>query len=203
MNNNYLSWTREELVEEIGKLKKRKKYGIVWEGKPEEVVELCKKEFPVLEEDKQKAINSSEDKPMNLIIEGDNYHSLSVLNYTHKGEIDIIYIDPPYNTGNKDFVYNDHYVDIDDGYRHSKWLNFMDKRLRLAKNLLKADGIICISIDDNEQAQLKLLCDEIFHETNRLSTHHVQVRYADKTLNEKNDWQPVMEYVLVYAKNEN
>jgi adenine-specific DNA-methyltransferase len=75
------------------------------------------------------------------LIEGDNYHTLQVLNYTHKGQIDVIYIDPPYNTGNKDFKYNDSFIDKEDGYRHSKWLNFMSKRLKLAHNLLKDDGI--------------------------------------------------------------
>ncbi|HSW97380.1 MAG TPA: site-specific DNA-methyltransferase [Candidatus Saccharimonadales bacterium] len=204
MTKDYSDWSKEELIRELEKLKKRKKYGIVWEDALEEEAELvCKEQLPVLEEDTTKAIITSEEYPTNVIIEGDNYHSLSILNYTHKSAIDFIYIDPPYNTGNKDFIYNDRYVDIDDVYRHSKWLNFMSKRLLLAKNLLKEDGIICISIDDNEQAQLKLLCDEIFHEANRLSTHHIQVRYADKTLNEKNDWQPVMEYVLLYAKNGN
>ncbi|AXE20885.1 site-specific DNA-methyltransferase [Runella rosea] len=104
--------------------------------------------------------------PNHSLIEGDNLHALTVLNYTHAGTIDVIYIDPPYNTGNKDFKYNDRFIDREDGYRHSKWLSFMEKRLRLAKNLLKDSGVIFISIDDNEQAQLKLLCDEIFGEEN-------------------------------------
>ncbi|MGA2910694.1 MAG: site-specific DNA-methyltransferase [Candidatus Microgenomates bacterium] len=203
MAKDYSTWSKPELIRELKKIGERKKYGIVWEDKPEEVVELCKTKLPVLEELKKREIATSKEDPTNILIEGDNYHALSVLNYTHKGEVDLIYIDPPYNTGSKDFVYNDRYVDTEDGYRHSKWLNFMDKRLRLAKNLLKNDGIICISIDENEQAQLKLLCDEIFGETNRISTLHIQVRYSGKTLNEKNDWQPVMEYVLIYAKNGN
>ena len=100
------------------------------------------------------------------LIEGDNLHALTVLNYTHANKIDVIYIDPPYNTGNKDFKYNDSFVDKEDGYRHSKWLSFMAKRLRLAKNLLSDKGVIFISIDDNEQAQLKLLCDDVFGEVN-------------------------------------
>ena len=82
----------------------------------------------------------------------------------------MIYIDPPYNTGNKDFIYNDAYVDKEDSYRHSKWLSFMNKRLQLAKNLLKDDGVIFISIDDNEFAQLKLLCDSIFGENILIET---------------------------------
>jgi adenine-specific DNA-methyltransferase len=82
-----------------------------------------------------------------ILIEGDNYHALTALNYTHAGKIDVIYIDPPYNTGNKDFVYNDSFVDKEDAYRHSKWLSFMAARLELAKNLLKDTGVIFISID--------------------------------------------------------
>jgi len=125
-------------------LKKRKKYGLVWEDKDEEVVEMCKEKLPVLKEIKNKEIITDKDKPVNLLIEGDNYHSLSVLNYTHPKSIDVIYIDPPYNTGNKDFIFNDKYVDPKDSYRHSKWLSFMEKRLKLAKNLLKDTGVIFI-----------------------------------------------------------
>ncbi len=98
------------------------------------------------------------------MIEGDNFHSLSVLNYTHIDSVDIIYIDPPYNRGKNDFIYNDKFVNAEDGYRHSKWLNFMQKRLKLARTLLKEDGLIFISIDDYEFAQLKMLCDKIFGE---------------------------------------
>lgn len=183
--------------------KKSGKYGLKWdrEKEVEKIVEKCDQSIPILKEIKDK--NLEHKGTENLLIEGDNFHSLSVLYYTHKEAIDVIYIDPPYNTGNKDFMYNDRFVEIEDGYRHSKWLNFMEKRLKLAKKLLKPDGIIMISIDDNEYAQLKLLCDRIFGEHNRLSIHHIQVRYSDKTLNEKNDWQPVMEYVLIYAKNSN
>jgi len=198
---DYTKWSKEDLIDEIKQLRKRKKYGLVWEDKPEDVVEQCKTELPVLQEIKGKEISTDPNKPVNLLIEGDNYHALSVLNYTHKGKVDVIYIDPPYNTGKKDFKYNDHWVNEDDLYKHSKWLSFIDKRLRLAKQLLKRDGIIFISIDDNEMAQLKMLCDDIFGEKNRLSTHNIQVRYGNKNLNEKKDFQEIFEYVLVYAKN--
>ena len=144
-------------------LKKKKKYGLVWEEKPEEVVEMCKEKLPVLKEIKDREIITDKDKPVNLLIEGDNYHALSVLNYTHAKKVDVIYIDPPYNTGNKDFIFNDKYVDPEDAYRHSKWLSFIEKRLELAKGLLKNSGIIFVSIDDNEVAQLKLLMDKIFN----------------------------------------
>ena len=195
--------TKEELIEYIKKINDEEtgKYGLVWdkEKEPEQIVMDCDKKIPILSEIKENNINNNGID--NILIEGDNFHSLSVLNYTHKESIDVIYIDPPYNTGNKDFMYNDKFVDIEDGYRHSKWLNFMQKRLKLAKNLLKEDGIIMISIDDNEYSQLKLLCDQIFGENNLLSSHHIQVRYGNKSLNEDNDWQPVMEFVLIYAKN--
>jgi adenine-specific DNA-methyltransferase len=95
----------EKLQKEIERLKKelkkQKKYGLVWEDKPEEVVEMCKEKLPVLKEVKNKEIITDKDKPVNLLIEGDNYHALSVLNYTHAGKVDVIYIDPPpYNIGN-------------------------------------------------------------------------------------------------------
>ena len=144
---NFSEWSKQDLIEEVKKLKKRKKYGIVWEDKPEQVAELCKEKLPILAEDKSKEIETDKNKPVNILIEGDNYHALSVLNYTHKGKIDVIYIDPPYNTGNKDFKYNDSWVDSEDSYRHSKWLSFIEKRLKLTKSLLKSTGGIFISID--------------------------------------------------------
>ncbi|MDD4151312.1 MAG: site-specific DNA-methyltransferase [Candidatus Gracilibacteria bacterium] len=157
-----------ELEQELENLKNTKKYGLVWDSEKEheQVVLDCQTKLPILKEEKTRKIINDNSGDSNLLIEGDNYHALQVLNYTHKEAIDVIYIDPPYNTGNKDFIYNDKYIDKEDTYRHSKWLNFMDKRLRLAHNLLKEDGVIFISIDDNEQAQLKLLCDEIFGEEN-------------------------------------
>lgn len=178
MENNQ---TKEKLLAEIGRLKKelrqKKKYGLVWEDKPEDVVEMCKEKLPVLKEVKSKEIITDKSKPVNLLIEGDNYHVLSVLNYTHKGKIDVIYIDPPYNTGNKDFVYNDQYVDKEDVYRHSKWASFMYKRLSLSKALLKSNGSIFISIDDNEYPRLMMLIEEIFGE-NKLKTVCVKMSEA-------------------------
>jgi adenine-specific DNA-methyltransferase len=161
---NYNEWTREQLVEEVNKLHKRKKYGLVWEEKPEDVFEQCKKELPVLEEIKDKEVVKDKNKPVNLLIEGDNFHSLSVLNYTHKNKIDVIYIDPPYNTGAKDWKYNNDYVDINDKWRHSKWLSFMEKRLKLAKKLLRKNGVLICTIDKNEHSTLGVLLQEIFND---------------------------------------
>jgi len=141
-----------------------KRYGLVWEDKPEDVEERLRDSIPVLEEVQDKFIpSSSPDAPNHILIEGDNLEALTSLSYTHEGKIDVIYIDPPYNTGNKDFVYNDSFVDGEDGYRHSKWLSFINKRLIIAKKLLSETGVIFISIDENEIAQLKMLCDEIFN----------------------------------------
>lgn len=156
--------TNDEKSALIELLRKQKKYGLVWEDKPEDVEERLREELPVLVEDTDKAIISKDtDAPNHILIEGDNLEALTALAYTHEGKIDVIYIDPPYNTGNKDFIYNDKYIDKEDSYRHSKWLSFMSKRLRIAKQLLSDEGVIFISIDDNEQAQLKMLCDEVFN----------------------------------------
>ena len=130
----------KELLEEIEKLKRqnktlkaRKKYGLVWEDEkePEQIVLDCQFKIPILKEVKSKEIITNKDQPQNILIEGDNYHALSVLNYTDKGKIDVIYIDPPYNTGAKDWKYNNNYVDDLDMWRHSKWLSFMKKGLDL------------------------------------------------------------------------
>lgn len=200
MENNQ---TNQKLLAEIDRLKKelkkKKKYGLVWEDKPEDVVEMCKEKLPVLKEVKGKEIITDKNKPMNLLIEGDNYHALSVLNYTHKGKIDVIYIDPPYNTGNKDFKYNDAWVDKEDSYRHSKWLSFMEKRLKLAKNLLKDTGVIFISIDDNEQSNLKLACDQIFGEDNFVASLPRVTKKSGKQHSE--DIGRNHDYVLIYTKN--
>jgi adenine-specific DNA-methyltransferase len=201
MKKNYSSWSKEELVRELEKVGKRKKYGIVWENKQEEVAEQCKEKLPILEEIKKSEILSDKEKEtVNILIEGDNYHALSVLNYTHLRSVDVIYIDPPYNTGNKDFKYNDLWVEIEDSYRHSKWLSFMEKRLRLAWNLLKKNGVIFISINDIEQAQLKLLCDEIFDEKNFVA----KLVWSNKEGGGSSDskhFRIKHEYILCYAKN--
>lgn len=157
--------TNDERSALLELLRTEKAYGHVWENKPEDVEERLRDELPVLVEDETKRIiGDSPDAPNHVLIEGDNLEALTTLAYTHAGKIDVIYIDPPYNTGNKDFIYNDAFVDSEDSYRHSKWLSFMSKRLRIAKKLLSDRGVIFISIDDNEQANLKLLCDEVFGE---------------------------------------
>jgi adenine-specific DNA-methyltransferase len=199
-NNGYQNWSKKELVEEIRKLKKRKKYGVVWEEKPEEVAELCKEKLPILVEEKDKEIKKSKDSPVNILIDGENYHALSVLNYTHRGKVDVIYIDPPYNTGTGDgFKYNNFYVDVEDSFRHSKWLSFMEKRLKLAKNLLKKDGVIIVTIDDYEVFTLGLLMDEIFGESNRIGILIIETNPRGRTTNKF--FATCHEYALFYAKS--
>ncbi len=201
MSKCYDDFTKEELIKLLHKQDEElaiKKYGLTWdsEKEPEQVVLDCENNLPILKRVADKEIKT-DDSDYNLLIEGDNYHALTVLNYTHKEKIDIIYIDPPYNTGNKDFKYNDCYVDKEDGYRHSKWLNFMDKRLRLAHNLLKDEGVIFISIDDNEQANLKLLCDKIFKEENLIAT---LPRITKKGGKSSDNVQKNHDYVMIYTK---
>lgn len=192
--------SKEELVkyiEDINELNNGK-YGLVWdrEKEPEIIVEECNRYIPILKEIEDKRLYN--DGSNNILIEGDNFHSLEVLNYTHKESIDVIYIDPPYNTGNKDFMYNDKFVEFEDGYRHSKWLNFMEKRLKLARPLLKETGSILLSIDDNEFAQLKLLCDKIFGDHNYIGTFIINSAPNGR---DYGAMAKQHEYCLFYAKN--
>lgn len=154
----------------------------------------------VLREEESLGINVKKDQPNNLLIEGDNYHALKALKAAGV-RVDIIYIDPPYNTG-KEFVYKDDFgtpqtVGSDDPHKHSKWLSFMKKRLDLAKELLSDEGVIFVSIDDNEQAYLKVLMDEIFGEENFVAN------FAVKTPNntENKFLLKNMDYLVVYSKN--
>jgi len=192
--------TDEEKSNLIGLLRQHKKYGLVWEDKPEDVEERLREELPVLKEVRERALISDQpDAPNHILIEGDNLEALTALSYTHEGRIDVIYIDPPYNTGNKDFVYNDSYVDTEDSYRHSKWLSFMSKRLRIAKRLLSDKGVIFISIDDNEQANLKLLCDEVFGEKNFVATIPWRKRTAKTDV--PHSLSQDYEWILCYCKD--
>lgn len=221
----------------------KKKYGLVWEDKPEDVEEQLRTHLPVLKEVVEKRILSKDlpkaeiitpkakeatlfdndeitvesnssplersgearlpsevEAPNHILIEGDNLHALTALTFTHEGQIDVMYFDPPYNTGNKDFKYNDSFVDKEDSYRHSKWLSFMHKRLEIAKRLLSEKGVVFISIDDYEQATLKLLCDEIFSEMNFVGNIIWQRAFSPinlkKTISQNHD------FILIYCKQD-
>lgn len=201
-----------ELEKEIARLHKQikeQRYGLTWLDVPEAFETESENKIPILEEVKEKAIDDGGETTPHIIIEGDNYHALSCLNYTHRGKIDVIYIDPPYNTGNDGFTYKDKRflkefpdgspVPKDHPLRHSYWLSFMSKRLELAKNLLSDKGVIFISIDDNEQANLKLLCDRVFGEENFISDVIWHSKYT--TSNDSKDISRQHEHILIYSKD--
>lgn len=176
---------------------RQKKYGLVFEQHKERVDVELEKNLPVLTENRSRFIDNGGD--VNFLIEGDNLAALKLLEKTHRGKIDVIYIDPPYNTGNEDFTYNDSIVGTDDTFRHSKWLSFMEKRIALAKKLLASNGVIFISIDNHEFAQLKFLCDDVFGESNFVEVLKWKRKKQPSFLSRHT--ASVMEYVVVYAKS--
>ena len=186
-------------ISQIEKELVSKRYGLVWEEHEEAVDVMMRDNIPVFTEVKEREICMAPGEDYNFLLEGDNLHSLHLLEKTHKGRIQMIYIDPPYNTGNKDFTYDDMLIDGMDGYRHSKWLSFIALRLKLAKALLTEEGLIFISIDDNEMANLKLLCDEIFGEVNYVA--NIIVKSNPRGSQSKKEIASVNEYILVYAKD--
>ncbi|AYZ74792.1 site-specific DNA-methyltransferase [Fusobacterium necrophorum] len=200
----------------------KERYSFTWNGKAK-ARQMAQTVSNATLRPEQNVLNTTHTS--NLYIEGDNLEVLKLLQKSYHGKIKMIYIDPPYNTG-KDFVYKDNFKDsvenykritgqineegmklttnIDsDGRYHSNWLNMMYPRLKLARNLLTEDGVIFISIDEKEIYNLRKICNEIFGEENYLETFHIQVRYTNKSLNEKDNFQPVMEYVCIYSKNKN
>lgn len=189
-----------DLIESLNDIEreiKRKKYGLVWENHEEKINQEIKNKIPVFVENKSLEIKCNGDKSTNFILEGDNLHSLYLLDKTHRNKIDLIIIDPPYNRGLNDFLYDDNYIDKGDSFRHSKWISFMEKRLIIAKKLLKNNGVIFINIDDNELAGLKLLCDDIFGEENFVACFpwHNRTSVQNDT-----DISINHEYILAYAK---
>ncbi len=198
----------EKEIEKLKKSIKRQKYGLVWADIPEKFEDDVENKLPILKEIPRLAISSKDDKPTHILIEGDNYHSLTCLNYTHKGKIDIIYIDPPYNTGSDGFKYNDKriadkypdgvLVEKDNPYRHSYWLSFMAKRLELTESLLSKRGVVFISVGEDELAQLKFLCDEVFGKDNFVS---IVARVAKTASDKGNFFAPSIDFVVCYAKN--
>ncbi len=208
--------SQDERAYLINLVNTKKKYGLVWEDKPEEVEEQLRENLPVLKEVKEKAIIASSsfkineslfndyeqnnaEAPNHILIEGDNLHALTALTFTHEGKIDLIYIDPPYNTGNKTWRYNNDYVEYEDSFRHSKWLSFISKRISIAKKLLKEDGVIIATIDDYEIFQLGLLMDEVFGEENCLGIITVENKPSGRTTDKF--FATSHEYYLYYCKN--
>jgi len=176
-----------------------KRYGLVWEEREEAVEERLREELPVLVEDESLRIENGTG-PNHILIEGDNLEALTALSYTHEGKVDVIYIDPPYNTGARNWKYNNDYVDAEDGYKHSKWISWINRRLRIAKRLLKPEGNIVVTIDDYEFSQLKLLMDEIFGEDNFLA--NVVIRNNPSGRSTVRGFSINHEYALFYSKTE-
>ena len=174
-----------------------KKYGLVFEEHREHIDEVLEENTPVLDEDKELFIDNG--GTMNFLIEGDNLAALQLLEKTHRGRIDLIYIDPPYNTLKDGFTYSDTLVDKNDNFRHSKWLSFMRRRLLIAHKLLSSNGTIFISIDDNEVSALRVLCDEIFGYQNFVANIIWEKKFSPqndaKWLSDSHD------HILLYAKN--
>ena len=195
----------------------KEKYQLTWVGKRESIVNANTPTENTLRPVKEKSVDF--DNTKNIYIEGDNLDVLKILQESYLNKIKCIYIDPPYNTGN-DFIYNDKFINeneleesgqIDEyenrlisntesnGKFHSDWLSMMYSRLKIARNLLTADGSIYISIDDNEYDNLKKICDEIFGENNFVANLVWQKNFAPK--NDNKYISISTEYVLVYAKN--
>ncbi|KAA0977151.1 site-specific DNA-methyltransferase [Paeniglutamicibacter gangotriensis] len=135
--------------------------------------------------------------PAHVVINGENFHALEMLGYTHPESVDLIYIDPPYNTGNKTWQYNDHYVAEKDSFRHSKWLSFMERRLTLAKKLLKTTGVIIVAIGEDEHHRLRMLMDETFGAQNFLS----DVVWQGNIKNDARFTGAGMDYMVMYGSS--
>jgi adenine-specific DNA-methyltransferase len=196
---NYTDLTKAELIQLLDARDRRDatRFGLVWEANEIERDKALNQDFVALDLDQALSCGNAPWK--NLIIEGDNFDALRYLRMTFAGRVKCIYIDPPYNTGNKDFVYNDHYVDKEDLWRHSKWCEFMFQRLTLAKDLLRQDGVVFVSIDDNEFATLRLMMDRVFGESNFAANVIWQKVFAPK--NTAKHFSDDHEYLICFCMN--
>jgi adenine-specific DNA-methyltransferase len=197
MADNYDDYSREQLLRLLRERDRRPRFGLLWE-RDEIAHDLSiNNDFVALDWDAERSCGAGPQQ--NLIIEGDNFDALRYLRMTHAGRVKCIYIDPPYNTGNRDFIYNDRFVDKDDNYRHSKWLEFIYRRLELAKELLTEDGVIFVSIDDNEVFHLGLLMEQVFGAANFIANVIWQKVYSPKGTAQL--FSDDHEYIVCYALN--
>ena len=194
----YDDLTKEELLRLLEARDRRDatRFGLVWEANEIEREKALNSDFVALDLDKELSCGPANGPWKNLIIEGDNFDALRYLRMTFAGRIKCIYIDPPYNTGNRDFIYNDRFVDKEDLWRHSKWAEFMFQRLTLAKDLLTQDGVIVISIDDHEVSTLGLMMKRIFGENAFVANCVWQKRYSRENRGAIGD---AHEYVMFYS----
>jgi adenine-specific DNA-methyltransferase len=195
---DYRDLSREQLIKLL-EARDRKKLGLVWERDAIEQDQALNADFVALDEVPELSVGDGIKE--HLIIEGDNFDALRALRVAYAGQVKCIYIDPPYNTGNRDFVYNDRFVDKDHAWRHSLWIEFMHQRLMLARELLAQDGAIFVSIDDNEIFHLGMLMNEVFGENNFVANVIWQKRYS--VANDHKTICPLHDYVLVYRQSAN
>jgi adenine-specific DNA-methyltransferase len=196
--SRYAHLSHDELVRLLEARDRRDatRFGLVWEASEIERDKALNSDFVALDLDPAQCVGAGPWE--NLIIEGDNFDALRHLRMTFAGRVKCIYIDPPYNTGNRDFVYNDRFVDANDAWRHSTWCEFMWQRLTLAKDLLKQDGVIFVSIDDNEIYALGLLMNKIFGEGNFVANIIWQKRTSSDA---RVNLGPAHDFIIVYAVN--
>lgn len=193
---DYENLTKEELVAVLKRRDALARYGLSWESERIEPDSHLNRDFVGLTLDAELSVGEA---PWDdLVIEGDNYDALRHLASTHAGKFHLIYIDPPYNTGRQDFVYNDKFFDANNRYRHSTWLEFMFQRLRVARNLLRDDGAIFVSIDDNELPNLWLLMNQVFGEKAFVANCVWQKRYSRENREAIGD---AHEYLLIFSPN--
>jgi len=197
MADNYDDYTREQLMRLLREHDRRPRFGLVWERDEIDHDLSVNNDFVALDWDA--GLSCGAGPQGNLIIEGDNFDALRYLRMTHAGRVKCVYIDPPYNTGNRDFIYNDRFVDKDDSYRHSKWLEFMYRRLELAKELLTEDGVIFVSIDDNEVFHLGLLMEQVFGAANFVANVIWQKVFSPKGTAQH--FSDDHEYIVCFALN--
>ncbi|MDR2673512.1 MAG: site-specific DNA-methyltransferase, partial [Opitutaceae bacterium] len=197
--SKYAHLSHDELVRLLEARDRRDatRFGLVWEASEIERDKALNSDFVALDLDPAQSVGAGPWE--NLVIEGDNFDALRHLRMTFAGRVKCIYIDPPYNTGNRDFVYNDRFVDANDAWRHSTWCEFMWQRLSLAKDLLRQDGVIFVSIDDNEIYALGLLMNKIFGEGNFVANVIWQKNYAPK--NSAKHFSSDHDFIVVYALN--
>ncbi len=194
---NYRDLTKEQLVELL-EARDRRRFGLVWERDAIEHDRALNSDFVAL--DPMPELSSPEQgRCENLILEGDNFDGLRALAVAYAGQVKCITIDPPYNTGNRDFVYNDRFVDKDHTWRHSLWIEFMYQRLTLARDLLAQDGAIFVSIDDNEMLHLGMLMNEVFGEGNFVANIVWQKRYS--IASDHKTICPLHDYIVVYRNS--
>jgi len=160
LTSKYDRYSKDELVKIIEDRDRKPKFGLVWERDDIDFDRSFNEDFVAL--DATSELSCGMGPWSNLLIEGDNFDALRYLRMTHAGRVKCICIDPPYNTGNRDFIYNDRFVDKDDLYKHSKWLEFMYRRFLLARDLLTEDGVLLVCINDDNRAKLELLLDQAF-----------------------------------------